>query len=76
VEPGDLLVFYTDGIVEARDARGQQFGQERLAAALERVHERPVEVIRDMLMNEFDQWTARREDDATLLVARHLGAPS
>ena len=75
VEPGDLLVFYTDGIVEARDARGQQFGQERLAAALERVHERPVEVIRDMLMNEFDQWTARREDDATLLVARHLGAP-
>jgi sigma-B regulation protein RsbU (phosphoserine phosphatase) len=33
LEPGDLFVFYTDGITEAEDAGGSDFGGERLAAA-------------------------------------------
>jgi serine phosphatase RsbU (regulator of sigma subunit) len=32
-EPGDVFVFYTDGITEAEDAVGADFGQERLVAA-------------------------------------------
>jgi serine phosphatase RsbU (regulator of sigma subunit) len=32
--PGDALVLYTDGVVEARDDRGRQFGQDGLAALL------------------------------------------
>jgi serine phosphatase RsbU (regulator of sigma subunit) len=31
--PGDLFVFYTDGITEAEDARGSEFGRERIATA-------------------------------------------
>jgi sigma-B regulation protein RsbU (phosphoserine phosphatase) len=34
IEPGDLFVFYTDGITEAEDAGGAEFGAERLAAAV------------------------------------------
>jgi sigma-B regulation protein RsbU (phosphoserine phosphatase) len=34
LEPGDLFVFYTDGITEAEDAGGLEFGRERLAAAV------------------------------------------
>jgi phosphoserine phosphatase RsbU/P len=34
VPPGGLLLLFTDGVTEAMDAQGQQFGEERLLAAL------------------------------------------
>jgi sigma-B regulation protein RsbU (phosphoserine phosphatase) len=34
VTPGDILIFYTDGVTEAMDAAGQQFGAERLRQVL------------------------------------------
>jgi sigma-B regulation protein RsbU (phosphoserine phosphatase) len=34
LEPGDTLVLYTDGVTEASDSRGQQFGLEGLKAAV------------------------------------------
>ncbi|MCI0461947.1 MAG: SpoIIE family protein phosphatase [Gemmataceae bacterium] len=35
-EPGDTLVFFTDGVVEAKDARGQFYGEERLLEVVRR----------------------------------------
>jgi serine phosphatase RsbU (regulator of sigma subunit) len=34
LEPGDILLLYTDGITEAANARGEEFGLDRLQAAV------------------------------------------
>jgi serine phosphatase RsbU (regulator of sigma subunit) len=70
LEPNDLVALYTDGITEARNASGEQYGIERLGAALERYHTEPIEVVRDHILDQVARWTAKRDDDATLLLLR------
>jgi serine phosphatase RsbU (regulator of sigma subunit) len=38
-EPGDVLVLYSDGIVEGTNAAGEEFGEDRLLAALRRLRQ-------------------------------------
>jgi phosphoserine phosphatase RsbU/P len=42
LEPGDLLILTTDGIVESMDQRGQQFGVERLKSIIAKTHAAPL----------------------------------
>jgi serine phosphatase RsbU (regulator of sigma subunit) len=70
LEPGDVLLLYTDGVVEARNARKEQYGVQRLARELEAVHDEPVESIRDHLLGAVQQWMDAQRDDITLVVAR------
>lgn len=68
--PQDLVVLYTDGITEARNDRGEQYGIQRLASVIERHRNEPIELIRDTVFADVSQWTDRREDDATLVLLR------
>jgi serine phosphatase RsbU (regulator of sigma subunit) len=68
---GDVMLLYTDGVIEARDAGGRQFGLERLAAELATVAERPVTEIRDRLCTSVTGFMSEQHDDIALLVARH-----
>jgi sigma-B regulation protein RsbU (phosphoserine phosphatase) len=68
--PGDVLLLYTDGAVEARNAQRQQYGTQRLADELAAVHEKPVEQIRDHLLACVQAWMDQQRDDITLVVAR------
>lgn len=81
--PGDVLVAYTDGIVEARDPNGRAFGRARLAAALRRLRSRDAGAIHRGLRRALDRFTQGRplQDDATLVVVKRApavrrGAPS
>ena len=69
--PGDLLVLYTDGVIEAMNAKREQFGTERLCAALATVEDQPVQGIGEHLRTEVRAWSDVQADDITLLVSRY-----
>jgi sigma-B regulation protein RsbU (phosphoserine phosphatase) len=68
---GDVLVVYTDGIVEARDRRGHQFGMQRIAELTQSGDDAPAAVmarIRDAVIEHQDDPAGL--DDQTLIVLR------
>lgn len=72
--PGDVLAFYSDGLVEAFNAQDEEYGIGRLEAFLaERAHE-PAEQIVEEAFRAVRHFTGTREwhDDATLVVIRIL----
>jgi serine phosphatase RsbU (regulator of sigma subunit) len=72
LEPDDLVVLYTDGITEARNEVGEQYGLDRLSATLEGVRSQPIEQIRDHVLADVARWSSRRHDDATLVLIRQM----
>lgn len=74
--PGDGLLLYTDGVTEAVDERGAEFGVERIAACLQESGPRmPAETIRAVLraVESFSGGGAQG-DDITLLSLKYAGA--
>ncbi|MEN9646947.1 MAG: hypothetical protein RL238_3616 [Actinomycetota bacterium] len=68
--PGDMLVLYTDGVIEARDPDGAFFGEDAFAALLHRLRGQAAEaVIRGVYaaLSEFSQG-ASQLDDITVVV--------
>jgi len=76
LEQGDVLVLYSDGIVEAANASGEEFGEHRLIAAIESCLCDGPDAIRDRILQEVRAFTnsSRLEDDQTLLAIRYTGA--
>ncbi len=69
LEQGDRLAFYTDGITEATDADGQEFGEERLADLLTLHRASPAGELHARLLAEAVRFAGGTfTDDATLLV--------
>jgi serine phosphatase RsbU (regulator of sigma subunit) len=71
LEPGDAIVLYTDGVIEARDASGQQFGQPRLEALLETCAGRTADgIARRIELAAMDFQGDMASDDVAIVVAR------
>jgi sigma-B regulation protein RsbU (phosphoserine phosphatase) len=69
--PGDTLVFYTDGITEARDAAGELFGDEGLHAVLAGCAASSAQETAARVVNAARQFAVGRlNDDAALLIVR------
>ncbi len=68
--PGDVMVLYTDGVVEAKDAQRQQFGIERLCEVVQAQARAPVSELRDSIMAKVREWTTRQDDDVSAVVLR------
>ena len=78
LSPGDLVVICSDGVTEARNFAGEEFGRERLIEATEGLHGAKPDMVLERLfeaVRKFSQGTAQG-DDITGLVLRYRGNPT
>jgi sigma-B regulation protein RsbU (phosphoserine phosphatase) len=72
LNPGDLLVCFTDGVSEPENEYGEMFGEERLVELVTRNIHRTDDQIVTAVIEAVEEWTGTPElqDDMTLLLAR------
>jgi serine phosphatase RsbU (regulator of sigma subunit)/catechol 2,3-dioxygenase-like lactoylglutathione lyase family enzyme len=69
--PGDTLVLYTDGVTEAFNDHGEEFGERRLVDSLHRYRELRPQDLLNSILNDVQQFSPHEQhDDITLLVAK------
>jgi phosphoserine phosphatase RsbU/P len=68
---GDLLALYTDGITEANDEEGREFGEELLVEKLRLHRDRPCQELITALTDDVRRFSPHEQaDDITLIVAK------
>ena len=73
IEPGDRLLLYTDGIVEASDASGEFFGLDALSDLLRQTSGLPASEVADRIIASVGLWAVSQDDDLTVLVCDYVG---
>jgi serine phosphatase RsbU (regulator of sigma subunit) len=76
LRPGDTLVLFSDGVTDAENAAGDQYGEERLLAALAPEARHAPEEILERVLTDVRDFAAGQPpaDDVTVLVIRYGGA--
>jgi serine phosphatase RsbU (regulator of sigma subunit) len=75
LEPGDLVVLYTDGLTEAEDPDEEEFGLERITQVIASLNDPTADGACTEILTAVDEHTRGKplHDDATLLVVERLG---
>jgi len=76
LEPGDQIVFFTDGVTEARSPDGTFFGADRLADLVSRASaggQPPPETLRRLVHSILDHQAGDLRDDATAVLVEWAG---
>ena len=75
LEPGDRLVLYTDGFLEAKDPEGRIYGDHRFAEAIVRLGPLDAADLTDELVKDVERFAAGKlDDDLTMIVIEFQGA--
>jgi len=74
LDPGDVLIIYSDGIIEARNVTGEFFGEQRLIDLLQKYSGQSVEKIGKSILTEIERFVgdARRYDDLSLVILKRI----
>jgi sigma-B regulation protein RsbU (phosphoserine phosphatase) len=69
---GDILVLYTDGVVEAKTSQGEEFGMERLSTLIRRGHKLSADELMNHILDSIADFSrnVQFEDDVTILVVK------
>jgi sigma-B regulation protein RsbU (phosphoserine phosphatase) len=68
IEPGDRLVLYTDGLLEATNAMEEEFGRDRLHALVCNIASLSATEAADQIIVSIQQWSSTQNDDLTVLI--------
>ncbi len=73
-QPGDSLIFFSDGITDAQNADGDMFGDDRLKALVKKNYQKSASKIADAILSEVSKFQGDRDrfDDETVVVLRVL----
>lgn len=74
--PGDLLLLYTDGLVEAGDPGENEFGKERVAAYVNEFAHLPADTFLNGLRERAKDFAGEFHDDVTLVVIKGKQTPT
>ena len=74
--PGDRVWLYTDGLSEARDTGGGEFGPARLEKLMDEVHAAPLSEAQDRVWAAVLEFSGGSFDDDATLLTFHLTGPS
>jgi len=69
---GDVLVAYTDGLSEARNPEGEEFGEERLTQLIVDNADLPADEMREQIIASIRGWQrdAPQHDDMTIVIVK------
>jgi len=75
MKPGDMMVLYSDGVTEAHNVAGEEYGEARMAEVLKEFHHEPASVMLDKLIDAVKVFArgAEQYDDVTALVVKYTG---
>ena len=71
-QPGDILVLYTDGITEAKDQKGEEFGSDKLLETLVAAKDMTAREIQEYMINQLYEFSGSKEinDDYTTMIVK------
>jgi sigma-B regulation protein RsbU (phosphoserine phosphatase) len=73
LEPGDRLMLYTDGLLEARSKDGKLFGEAALWQAMRATGADVPEEAVNKIIRTVQEWAHSQDDDLTVLVCDYMG---
>ena len=77
LQPGDVFVLYTDGVVESRNAKGEEYGYARLKTSLQEHRHEDADDLHEALLCDLHTFLGAEtyDDDLTLVVVKWHGLP-
>src|SRR4051794_1579971 len=74
IEPGDVFFLYTDGVTEAMNSDREEYGRDRLIAAVRQCRDQPARDMIDFMHRELIAWSDGQgvHDDVTFFVVKAL----